>query len=219
VVVAIELQAVRAELQESGFAVGSGTLREVEFAAQIEGIRLTGMGPGRNLPKKLRPFKPEDAPPRSLSAVFGLGPQPLHSDGAHMQQPPDIVVLHSELPAATGTAIRRVGRNGQLFDVPDAVRHGVFTVRGNGIAFLTRAYVDGRFRFDPVTMTPGDQMAREAVAWFRDQRAEALVHYWTEPNQILFIDNRVTLHAREAVVEGDEPRELGRLYLNCAEDS
>ena len=172
---AIDLQAVRAELQEHGFAVTSGTLQQVEFAARIEGIKLAGASTGRTSPKRLRPFKADDAPPRSLSAVFGMGAQPLHTDGAHMLQPPEIVVLHSAMPAKTGTAIRRVGRDGRHLIVPDAVRHGVFTVRGNGITFLTRAYLDGRFRFDPVAMKPGDQMAQEALQWFRDQRAESFV--------------------------------------------
>jgi len=44
----------------------------------------------------LRPQEQGQAHPYSISAVHGLGEQPLHVDGSHMFRPPDVVVLVSE---------------------------------------------------------------------------------------------------------------------------
>ncbi|OJX70203.1 MAG: hypothetical protein BGO95_04190 [Micrococcales bacterium 73-13] len=99
------------------------------------------------------------------------------------------------------------------------MREGVFVVRGNGFSFLASAYSGRRFRFDPVTMSPGDQMARQAVAWFQEQRDMAVIHQWDQEEQLLFIDNRQALHAREAVVTDSETRVLGRLSLNFVEET
>ena len=68
----------------------------------------------------LRPAEASAAHPRSLSAPYGLGQQPLHTDGAHLPDPPDIVVLISSHPepdadAGCGTARRaKAGRPSRL---------------------------------------------------------------------------------------------------------
>jgi hypothetical protein len=49
---------------------------------------------------ELRPVTPEHARPRSLSNAVGLGQQPLHTDGAHLRRPPDIVAPFAELVLA-----------------------------------------------------------------------------------------------------------------------
>ncbi len=60
-------------------------------------------------------------------------------------------------------------------------------------------------------MSPSDSLAAEVVDYFAMQRSSAYVHEWSEPNQVLFIDNRWSLHARNAVEAGDESRTITRL--------
>lgn len=214
------MAAIRSRLAKDGFAVANGTLKDVEFAIRFENVlkpaATTRSGPSR----PLRPHTVQDAPPRSLSAVYGLGAQPLHTDGAHLLDPPAIIVLHSEHPTETGTAIRQPGYNAPIREVPESVREGIFTVRGNGISFLAGAFENPyRFRFDPVVMSPADGMARAAIDWFFAEREKALIHSWDQDDQLLFIDNRRVLHAREAITDDADTRVLGRLALSYIEES
>lgn len=194
---------VRRNLQRYGFAVAHGSVAAVKLAMMAE--RFVPRVDNRST-ASLTPHAPHDSPPRSLSAVYGLSEQPLHSDGAHLPNPPDIVVLHSTAPSATSTVIWPASVYG-----PDHIRFGVFTVRGNGVTFLASAYEHGRLRYDPVVMTPADALARQAVQYLAAEREGALEHAWDEPDLLLFIDNRKALHARNAVVDEEEGRTVTRL--------
>lgn len=207
----LDFEMVLRQLDRQGFAVESGTVRAAELAILIGGGHLRHDYSGTST-STLRPHSTEEAPVRSLSAVYGLGPQPLHSDGAHLPHPPDVIVLHSARPSPTATVLWPITASGP----PDHVRFGVFTVHGNGVTFLASAYQEGRLRFDPVAMTPGDALAHQTVEFFDARRQEAHVHEWTEPDTLLFIDNRKTLHARNAVVDADS-RELTRLAFDFPE--
>ena len=218
-IVKIDLKDVRKQLAAQGFAVASGTLEDVERASRFENFFTAAptSSPRENL--RLVPYTEEEAPPRSLSAVYGLSAQPLHTDGAHLLDPPAVIVLHSAHPTPTGTALRKPGSKGpHVQSLPESVREGIFTVRGNGIAFLAGASEGySRIRFDPVVMSPADAMARAAVEWFAEERAHALIHMWDKDDQLLFIDNHRMLHAREAVEHDVDTRELSRLALNYSE--
>jgi len=50
-------------------------------------------------------------------------------------------------------------------------------------------------------MSPADQLAKTAKAFLEDTRAGAYTHNWTAGEMILFIDNKKTLHGREAVLD------------------
>ena len=65
-------------------------------------------------------------------------------------------------------------------------------------------------------MSPADGFAKEAVYYFESQREEAHVHEWSSPGLLLFIDNRNSLHAREAVLTQAEEstRRVDRLAFN-----
>jgi hypothetical protein len=216
----VDIADVRTKLGTRGWALATGTLDDVKAAIKWERtMALYSRSTTRKVKtSQLRPYTAEAAPPRSLSAVYGLSAQPLHTDGAHLLEPPHILVLHSAKPTPTGTALWKPGMGGGSRLLPEAVSEGVFTVRGNGVSFLASAHQDFVFRFDPVVMSPGDAMAKEAVAYFEKQRIKAFVHEWQEENQLLFIDNRRMLHAREAVEEDAGSRELARLDLNFVEE-
>ena len=93
----IDMASVRSDLESKGWSRQSGTLEEVRVAALRDGSLYPTPG-RRSSERVLRPYTSEKAPKHSLSAVYGLGEQPLHSDRAHLRLPPDVVVLHSAVP-------------------------------------------------------------------------------------------------------------------------
>lgn len=190
----LDLADVEKELSSNGLAVREGDLSDVSLASllqrkwkqttQKDGVRVSA----------LRPMEQEDAPARTLSAVYGLDAQPLHTDGAHLKRMPDVIVLYAPKPTLTATAVWKLGR-----EYPSALWNGVFTVRGNDGSFLAHALAGQRLRFDPVCMSPADQLAKEAQAFLGLARESAHIHEWNAEETLLFIDNRKSLHGREAV--------------------
>ena len=213
----LDFPTLRAQMSRHGWAAAKGTLDDVRFAAIMDGYSETAMTTRRKR-TVLRPYEAEKAPPRSLSAIYGMGAQPLHTDGAHLPSPPDVVVLYSSAPTPTSTVVWSAVRSGR-WTIPDPLRQGVFIVRGNGVSFLSSAYQDGRFRFDPGCMDPGDDYAREAVQFFEAARESAHTHRWEEPDQLLFIDNRTALHARDAITSDAETRNIERLAFRVEGNS
>lgn len=204
---------VRSDLRSLGWSRQSGTLDELREAVRSDSflVAVRGPRPGETV---LVPHETSNAPKRSMSAVYGLGEQPLHSDGAHLRVPPDVIVLHSAEPTPTPTVIwtppwRDAGRS--IYS-----QHGIFTVRGNGESFLAVANDAGKLRFDPVVMSPGDAFARKTVDYFEEARCDAHTHLWDEPNLLLFVDNRRALHARGEVVDPDS-RSVSRIAYQWGE--
>jgi alpha-ketoglutarate-dependent taurine dioxygenase len=201
----------------SGWAVGSARLYQLRSRALALGWEELATRKGDGAVSVLRPTAAEDAHPRSLSAVHGLGQQPLHTDGAHLQEPPDIVILHAAEPNGTPTllwsetstitnpAYPRIAR-------PPCLAGGIFVVASGSNRFLASAYDDRRgYRYDPGCMTPADERAHEAVRHFESLAGGAYRQEWTASDQVLVIRNRRTLHARAAVAEDDADRQLTRI--------
>jgi hypothetical protein len=136
----------------------------------------------------------------------------LHVDGSHLLVPPDVVVLSALTPSPTGTLVVRP-QLPTAGAAADPYRQGVFTVRGGKKPFLSVIYDGRRLRFDPGCMSPSDSLARQGAESIEAHRPSAHLHVWDRPNLLLFIDNRRALHAREAVIEGDEGRAVERLQL------
>jgi len=63
-------------------------LEEVEAAARERGWEPVPTRPGEADRKTLRPTPRLTAHPRSLGALYGLGAQPLHTDGGHLGPTP-----------------------------------------------------------------------------------------------------------------------------------
>jgi alpha-ketoglutarate-dependent taurine dioxygenase len=159
----------------------------------------------------LRPTEKGAARPNSLSARYGLGQQPLHTDGAHLQRPPDLVVLFSERPSTTPTRLWRA-TYGLLPPPPyAALRHGMFLVHSGRDSFYSPALSASGYRYDPGCMTACDTRAREVTQYFEGQLSHASTYEWMGWDQVLVIDNRRVLHARSAVGEDDIGRELTRI--------
>lgn len=194
--VEIDLNEIEKELSSQGFAVRSGDLHSVNYASIRQRKWKSAPQKSGATVSTLRPMDQGQAPARTLSAVHGLDAQPLHTDGAHLRKMPDVIVLYAANPSSTGTTIWKPGR-----EYPSVIGSGVFTVRGNEGSFLAHAYANQRLRFDPVCMSPADQLAKEAKAFLEDTREGAHTHIWSAGKTLLFIDNRNALHGREAVMD------------------
>ncbi|WP_433870706.1 TauD/TfdA family dioxygenase [Saccharopolyspora sp. CA-218241] len=91
--------------------------------------------------------------------------------------------------------------------------HGVFLISSGNDSFFATPYASGRLRYDPGCMLPCDARARQAVQFFDEAATSATEHAWSEPGQVLLIDNRRVLHARASAV--DEPhREIQRVSFH-----
>lgn len=201
----IDLADIELELKDHGYAQREGTLPDVNLAA-IQSQSWQRMLQAREATvATLRPTERSQARTRTLSAVYGLAAQPLHTDGAHLRTPPDIVVLHAQQPNETPTVVWKLDER-----FPSALSSGVFTVRGNEGSYLAHAYEGRRLRFDPVCMSPADYLAKEAQSYFQEARERAHEHEWLQRGTLLFIDNRRALHARNAV---DDERDAASRVL------
>lgn len=88
-----------------GWAKSSGTLEDLKTSARGVGWQIVPNRSGEPVEQVLVPKQQSDAPPRSLSKVYGMGAQPLHTDGAHLAKPPDFVALWSAEPNLTSTFV------------------------------------------------------------------------------------------------------------------
>lgn len=144
-----------------------------------------------------------------MSARTGMEAQPLHTDGAHLKQPPDLIALAASRPHPAATRVWVSHRS----VVPwEDLRHGVFRAfDGRRHRYLVAT--DGaRIAFDPCCMEPLDSRARRVVDFFSSAFHESERFGWdTDSPMVLLIDNQYTLHAREAVGPTDPPRLIQRI--------
>jgi Taurine catabolism dioxygenase TauD, TfdA family len=173
---------------------------------------------GKALPESVTPRPAGDAPARTLSHKFGLGPFPLHCDMAHWLVPCRYLVLAC---ADTGS-----------FDAPTVLldtlrlqfseteklltRSACFLVRNGRKSFYTslidvcRSFV----RIDPGCMEPVSETAAEAMSLYsyERQRLQTTAFHW-KVGDILVIDNWRVLHGRGNELPADLSRHLLRIYV------
>lgn len=207
------LQNLVAAAMEDGWAVGTGSINQIRLSASVLKWAQVPVRLGDPALAVLRPVKAEDAPPSSLSAKYGTGAQPLHTDGAHFVDPPDFVVLMSETVNNTPTLLFRV----KPYALPDYARHGVFLVVNGRDSFYSTVHSVARVRYDPGCMVPCDVRAKKTVQYFDDAINSAVQHVWDRPNSILLICNRIALHAR-ASADDDPEREIHRISFRVKKE-
>lgn len=207
------------EAQEKGWAVGKGSPTLVDLDAGTLGWLGTSTRKGDPQSVRLRPQRREEAHPRSISAIHGLDTQPLHVDGTHMADPPDVVVLYSEAPNSTTTRLCHVQPKLPVAgSLRDSLEHGVFLVGFGPSAFLSTVLdARGLLRYDPGIMVPADQRARKANEYMAEFTNDCVEHEWTEEGMLLVINNRAVLHGRSAVSDADSDRALVRQAYFVAE--
>lgn len=210
----LALNELAAEAAVNGWVTARADLQELRGVARSLGWHEVPARLGDEPASELYPVPARTAHPRSLSAQYGLGAQPLHTDGAHLPQPPEIVALQAQAPNRTATrlwtAANTTARLGRA--VPwSALRHGVFLVSSGRRRIHAVAASHGQIRYDPGCMTPCDQRARRVATFFEDALNDAHAHTWDSNQEVLLIDNRITLHARAQVSPDDEGRVLRRV--------
>jgi len=223
-----DLKALVAMAQRRGWASGSGDIDTIRQQAASLGLVEVATRRGDATVSVLRATDASAAHPKSLSAAYGLGQQPLHTDGAHLPDPPDLIVLISPRPSTTPTRLWKASRpirgSHLAAGLPAALRHGMFLVHNGSDSFFAPAwvgtrdqYAPGWYRYDPGCMTACDARAREVEQYFTNQLADAATHEWSDADQVLVVDNRRTLHARSAVAKDDMDRELTRVAFRAME--
>jgi hypothetical protein len=170
---------------------------------------------------ELRPKPSSDAPPRSLSALHGLGAFPFHTDAAHHLIPPRYVLLRlaSESPSARKTLVAPIPRRLAQRD-RRSLEHDVWIVDGGRGRFLTSilSHPEGRscemFRFDEGCMRPADRVFGAARAvMLRVLASHSRAIEWV-PGRTIALDNWRTLHAREGAPPKDAERVLERVLVS-----
>ncbi len=209
----LALTELAAEAAETGWVTTTADLQELRVVARSLGWHEVPARLGDEPVSELRPVPARKAHPRSLSAQHGLGAQPLHTDGAHLALPPEIVALQAQTLNRTATHLWTVANttaSGAV--VPwSALRHGVFLVSSGGATVHAVAASNGRVRYDPGCMTPCDQRARRVASFFADALNDAHAHAWDSTREVLLIDNRITLHARAQLSPDDDSRVMRRV--------
>jgi len=121
------------DVQSRGWGAVAWPLTAVLEASGLMGLRRCGQA--GSPPETLRPRSRETARAKSLSATYGLGALPLHTDAAHWVNPPRYVALHCITgPSSTPTLLFPLP-NGLPVPLRDALPQGIFQV-GRG----TRAF-------------------------------------------------------------------------------
>lgn len=203
-------------LAERGWASFGGTLEDLTDYAGRAGWQPVALRRGDDVITDLRAVRAAEAHPNSISSRTGMGAQPLHTDGAHLEMPPDVVALAS---ACSHRAATRLWTP-RGADTPwEDIRHGVFRV-SDGMASRYRS-AGGRnwVRFDSCCMSPMDERSRRVVHFFRMAYKTSSRHQWSHNSpEVLLMDNRRTLHAREPVDPAGPPRHLTRIAFRRPEE-
>ena len=212
----LDLRALQAKTLRLGWTTTQGSLDQVPREAQRLGWEVVPTRPGEDAIGTLKPATTTNANPKSLSAVYGLNAQPLHTDGAHLAQPPDLVFLHATVPNETPTLLW--SKKLDLHAASPHLHHpppgGIFLVHGASEPFLTGAHIHGfKWRYDPGCMSACDQRARALSEFLIQAATRAYQHSWSKADMLLVIDNKAALHGRAAVADGDQNREIRRVAV------
>lgn len=208
------LTASVAEARSVGWARCEASVDEVLDALDDGQVEITPTRRGDGPIGLLRPLSREAAHRHSLSARFGYEVLPLHTDGAHLRTPPELVLLEACRPSSSGpTLLYHFSETDLARDVLSAFRDGVFVVGAGRGSFYAHAYdKEGRLRFDPGCMKPLDPAAKHVQAWLTRCLSSASRHVWDAAGTTLVVDNRHCLHGRSAV--SDQDRGLRRLMID-----
>lgn len=144
---------------------------------------------------------------RSLSATYGLGSFPFHTDGAHWITPPRVVILAC-VEDETGRPTRLVHWKtlSRQAEIEGDVRGAVFRVRNGRYSFYAQALSAERdwFRYDPGCMQPANREAyRVSERLLETGGAVSCIDVHWRPGRVVAFNNHQMLHGRgEAMREG-----------------
>jgi hypothetical protein len=146
----------------------------------------------------LRPKKPEFARPGTMSALYGTGAFPLHTDTAHWRRPARYVLLRCiASEGARPTLLLELGR------LPSralaALKESVWVV-ASAPPFLCSGYLRSRavkgVRFDRCVMKPRNDAAIAALDFLDGTALCSTIDIEWHPGLLLIVDNWRVLHGR-----------------------
>jgi len=161
------------------------------------------------------------ARPLTLSAAFGTGIFPLHTDTAFWPTPARFLVMLAEGDIRRTTAVcsmRRILNSGG-YHLTNLIERSVWIVRGKdgsryGQMTLSTKSIRSGIRFDRQCMKPANASAREVAAYFDiDDCAPAVEHLEWRPHTAVVISNWHALHGRGSQPPNEQQRILQRVYV------
>ena len=172
------------------------------------------VSPAVRLRTRIEAHPEANARPESKSSIRGLGEFPPHTDGAHLAAPPRYVLLRSK-SIASGAASTLLSKTSLRMssELEYGLRNGIWAAGRRRNARLWPVLAHGAIRWDEDCMRPADLTARIAHAELAliASKSPKSRHCWSDPDEVLVIDNWRTLHGREAVK--NEERILERLAV------
>jgi hypothetical protein len=168
------------------------------------------------------PKTSDRARPGTMSALYGMGSFPLHTERAHWPTPPRFLILRSVGDASDRpTTLLDSYRFALDQKLTQELLQTPWIVRWDEVSFQSRVLLPsssgkGRWhvRYDPSCMVPCDE-ARRGLAERLEQALASLEpeqHYW-ESGIVLLIDNWRVLHGRGQSPDPDFGRALERVVV------
>jgi hypothetical protein len=173
------------------------------------------------LTSELRVATTAEARPLTLSATFGTGAFPLHTDTAFWPTPARFLVMLAEGDIRRTTTVysmRRILDSGGT-KLMNLIEKSVWIVRGKGgshygqMTLSTKSIRLG-VRFDRQCMKPANASAREIAAYFdTEDCATSIEHLEWRPHTAVVISNWQALHGRGSQPPNEQQRILHRVYV------
>jgi L-asparagine oxygenase len=169
--------------------------------------------------KDLHPQESQSSPHNTLSARFGTGAFPLHTETAYWRNPARYVLLHCVSPGTGGRPTLLVDVTPNLGDAArDALRDSMWIVGRTRRPFLVNVLESAgsglRLRFDPECMSPAEKPAERALqlldAFLATQPAISIG--WRH-GDLLILDNHRVVHGRGSSETPDPDRHLRRVLV------
>lgn len=176
-------------------------------------------GRGLAFSEIIKPQRPHEAHPRSLSAQYGLAALPLHVELSHRLQPCRYLLLGCMNPGSPGTATRLLDWRTLVFsaDELELLAHAPVFVRTGRWSFYATILAPNHafLRYDPGCLEAVDVRGQSALNLLERHLALAApeLHEWRQ-GDILIIDNWRVLHGR-APSRANSGRRLARIVIDA----
>jgi hypothetical protein len=178
---------------------------------------------GQSLLDTLVPTVPEQARRRSMSAFFGLGSFPFHTDSANRILPPRYVILRMKrgFESEIATLISDFRGLGLSEKAIQLMKREVWLAHGGPRPFLasilsspSKTFHSFFIRFDPCCMKVAHNTFGISGEILKNACNTNHFRYVWRRNRILILDNWRMLHAREAA-HFDGGRTLERMLIHA----
>jgi len=215
------ISSIRREVEKCGMTLVRGVQDSNSLIDLARGLGSLIENPDGNPLKVLRVVGSETARPNTLSASFGRGRFPLHTDTAFWSLPARFLVLRASGDLRRPTTVCPFH---EIFALAGerllkAVQKSVWTLKtrtGTVYSEMEFRCIDGQLgrRYDRQCMNPANTSAKEVHEYLSSGTFSDLVREITWADDLaLVIDNWRVLHGRGPEPVGEEERALERIYV------